>query len=62
MQIRRIVRDKYRLTRLIMADHGLRSGHDPAAHGDLALVHGLTAPIGHHVSIDIDKLAALGGP
>jgi hypothetical protein len=44
-----------------MADHRLRTRHDAPAHGDLTLVHGFAAPVRHHVPIDIDELAALGG-
>ena len=46
---------------LIVADHRLRTRHDAAAHGDLALVHGFTTPVRDQVPIDIDDLATLGG-
>jgi hypothetical protein len=44
-----------------VTDHRLRPRHDATAHGDLALVHGFATPVCHHVPIDIDELATLGG-
>src|SRR6266851_1580627 len=60
MHVRRIIGHIHRLAGLTMADHSLRTRHDAAAHGDLALVHGFSAPVSDHVAIDIDELAALG--
>lgn len=43
----------------IMGNHGLRTRHDAPQHGDLALVHWPPAPVGDHVSIDLDDVPHL---
>jgi hypothetical protein len=60
MHVGRIICHKDGLPSFIMGNHGLRARHDAAKHGDLALVHGLPAPVGDHVPIDVDELAHLG--
>ena len=57
--VRRILGDKERLAGFSMGDDGVRAGHTAASHGDLALVHRRSAPIGHHVPIDLGELAGL---
>ena len=60
MQVGRIIRHKEGLPGFLMGDHGLRARHDAATHGDLALMHRPPAPIGDHVSINVDDWARLG--
>ncbi len=59
MDVGWIIRHKDGLASFIMGDHGLRTRHDAAKHGDLALVHRPPAPIGDHVPIDIDERSCL---
>lgn len=54
-----IIRHKDALAGFIMGNHGVRTRHDAATHGDRALVHRPPAPRGDHVPIDRDDLPHL---
>ena len=59
MDVGWVIGHKDSLPGVIMGNHGLRARHDTAQHRDLALVHGAPAPVGNHVTIDIDDRPCL---
>ena len=52
--------DAQGLAGFIMGNHGLRTRHDAAEHGDVALVHRGPGPVSNHMPIDVRILAGLG--